>query len=67
MHASVYKCFKKGDDSKEHPFAVKIAREEDEEKILVHEGEFNIMHSLDHPYVVKSYELFVDKVKNEIH
>lgn len=32
MHASVYRCYKKDDVLKETPFAVKVSREDDEEK-----------------------------------
>lgn len=36
MHAVVYKCFKIDDIEKLNPFAVKLVREEDEEKIIAH-------------------------------
>ena len=39
-HASVYKCYKKSDTEKIEPFAVKIAREPDEEKRMAHLKEF---------------------------
>lgn len=42
MHATVYKCFKKDDINKEHPYAVKVVREQDEEKILAHKKEYEI-------------------------
>ena len=42
MHATVYKCFKLSDGNKEEPFAVKMVREEDEEKIEAHKKEFGI-------------------------
>lgn len=32
MHASVYKCFKIDDEEKTTPYAVKISKEDDEEK-----------------------------------
>jgi len=32
MHAQVYKCWKKEDNDKITPFAVKVSRENDEEK-----------------------------------
>jgi hypothetical protein len=32
MHASVYKCFKIEDVDKSAPYAVKISKEDDEEK-----------------------------------
>jgi len=42
MHATVYKCFKKDDINRENPFAVKVVREEDEEKMLANQKEFSI-------------------------
>jgi hypothetical protein len=36
MHATVYKCYLKEDLNKINPLAVKIVREEDEEKIMAH-------------------------------
>jgi predicted Ser/Thr protein kinase len=35
-HAAVYKCYKKTDIEKKAPFAVKVAREPDEERRLAH-------------------------------
>lgn len=32
MHAQVFKCFFNTDEKQEKPFAVKISREDDEEK-----------------------------------
>jgi hypothetical protein len=40
MHATVYKCYRKDDILKETPFAVKLVREDDEEKTLAHTNEF---------------------------
>ena len=42
MHSAVYKCFKKDDTEKKLPFAVKLTREDDEEKIQAHKKEFEI-------------------------
>lgn len=67
MHASVYKCYKNEDTDKRNPFAVKIVREDDEEKILAHKKEFNITHQLDHPNIVKSLEIFINNTKNQVH
>ena len=39
----MYKCFKLEDHLLEVPFAVKVVKENDEEKLLAHEKEFNIM------------------------
>jgi hypothetical protein len=36
MHATVYKCYAKEDIDRVNPLAVKVVREEDEEKIMVH-------------------------------
>ena len=47
--------------------AVKIVREEDEEKILVHQREFNIMQRLSHKNIVKSLEIYVNSIKKEVH
>jgi hypothetical protein len=48
MHAIVYKCYRIEDTNKENPFAVKMVREEDEEKIQAHKNEFEITKSLNH-------------------
>ena len=48
MHATVFKCFKRDDIDRLYPLAVKLVREEDEEKIIVHKKEFEIMHRLQH-------------------
>ena len=60
MHATVYKCFKLEDKEKVIPFAVKLVREEDEEKIMAHKNEFEITKRLNHKNIVKSYELFIN-------
>ena len=67
MHASVFKCFKLDDTAKLSPFAVKVVREDDEEKIEVHKREFQIMKNLDHSNITKARELFVNDFKKEIH
>eukprot|EP00347_Sterkiella_histriomuscorum_P015913 403355208 len=67
MHATVYKCFKLEDTKKETPLAVKVIREDDEEKIIAHRNEFKIMESLDNPHIVKGYELFINVQKKEVH
>lgn len=59
MHATVYKCYKIEDINKENPYAVKVVREEDEEKLNAHKNEFQIMKSLNHENIVKSFEIFV--------
>jgi len=65
MHAQVYKCYLKDDQSK--TFAVKISREDDEEKKMAHIKEFEITSKLDHPNVVKSLELYDNCITGEIH
>jgi len=65
MHAQVYKCFKKDDSST--PYAVKITREDDEEKKMAHIKEFEITNKLDHPNIVKSIELYDNSMTGEIH
>ena len=71
-HASVYKCFKlvnpltksekknmlTFDPYLPKPFAVKIVRDDDSEKILAHEREFEILKTLNHKNVVRAIELF---------
>lgn len=67
MHASVLKCFRKTDEEKVAPFAVKIMREDDEEKILASKKEFEITQKLNHPNIVRSIEMFVNDQKKEVH
>lgn len=43
MHATVYKCFLIDDVLREKPYAVKLVREDDEEKIIAHMDEFKII------------------------
>jgi len=54
MHATIFKCFKKDDLVKAHPFATKEIREDDEEKRLAHKKEFDITSTLDHENIIKS-------------
>lgn len=49
-----------------HPYAVKIVRDNDEEKIIAHLREFEILKTLRHPNIVCAVELFHDKFKNEV-
>lgn len=49
------------------PFAVKIVRDDDAEKIIAHEREFEILEYLHHPNVVRAVELFKDDLKGEIY
>ena len=43
MHATVYKCYKITDVAKEVPYAVKISKVSDQERVLVHQKEFTMM------------------------
>ena len=67
MHAAVYKCFLKSDEFREKTFAVKISREDDEEKKVAHKKEFEITSKLNHKNIVRSIELFDNELKGEIH
>ena len=67
MHATVYKCYKKSDDQKSEPFAVKAAREPDEEKRMAHAKEFKITHGLSHRNVIKATDYFFNELTEEIH
>ncbi|CDW90758.1 protein kinase domain containing protein [Stylonychia lemnae] len=67
MHATVFKCFKLDDIHKKEPFAVKIVRDDDDEKRQAHQNEFEIMHRLEHPNIVKGLEIFINNQKKEIH
>ncbi len=49
------------------PYAVKIVRSDDEEKIMAHVKEFEILRKLDHTNVVKAIEMFEDKAKHHIY
>lgn len=50
-----------------NPFAVKIVRDDDQEKILAHTREFEIMKQLNHPNVVKAIEIFSNGLKKEVY
>lgn len=67
MHASVYKCYLLSDVNKSNPYAVKVMREDDEEKLLAAKKEFEITKKLNHKNIVKSIELFVNDKKKEVH
>jgi len=40
MHSNVFKCFKIEDNEKLFPFAVKVTRDDDEEKKMANRNEF---------------------------
>lgn len=67
MHAIVYKCFRIEDTKQEKPYAVKVVREEDEEKIQAHKNEFEITKSLSHKNIVTALEIYVNDQRKEIH
>ena len=51
-------------DYEPHPYAVKIVRNNDEETIIAHIREFEILKSLRHPNIVSAVEIFNDKFKS---
>ena len=57
-HANIYRCYKKDDLDKSTPYAVKMIREDDDEKRLAHRKEYDITQSLDHQNIVKSHRYF---------
>lgn len=63
----MYKCFLKTDAEEKEPFAVKVSREDDEEKKQAHKKEFDITKNLRHTNVIKSIELFDNDTTGEIH
>ena len=63
MHASVFKCWKKNDVDRIHPYAVKFSRESDEEKRELIVKEYYITKGLDHKNVVRTVELFNNELK----
>jgi len=67
MHATVYRCFKHEDEDRSTPYAVKVAREDDEEKILAHKNEFKMTKNLNHRNIVKSIEMFVNDQKKLVY
>lgn len=60
MHASVFKCYHITDENKKKPLAVKVMREDDEEKLQAAKKEFEITKRLNHKNIVKSIELFIN-------
>lgn len=58
MHSEVYKCFRIDDPMEQYPMAVKVTREDDEEKIIALKKEYDLMKDLNHPCIVKSHEFF---------
>lgn len=58
---------KVGEEFEPTPFAVKIVRDDDEEKIIAHKKEFEILKKLTHPNVVGAKEIFNDPFKKEVY
>lgn len=48
-------------------YAVKIVKDDDNEKLLAHKAEFEILNKLSHNNVVRSIEIFNNELKSEIH
>jgi serine/threonine protein kinase len=48
-------------------YAVKIVRDDDNEKLKAHEREFEILSKLNHINVVKTKEIFIDEFKSIIY
>lgn len=48
-------------------YAVKIVRDDDKEKIMAHEREFEILSKLSHKNVVRSIEMFHDDFRSIIY
>ena len=65
MHSEVKQCFLKDGDDKSSPLAVKITREDDEEKKMLIEAEFTIARELNHPNLVKIHDYFENSFSGE--
>jgi serine/threonine protein kinase len=50
----------------DEPYAVKIVRDDDIEKIIAHEREFEILLPLNHINIVRAKEIFRNEFKNEV-
>jgi hypothetical protein len=67
MHSSVFRCFKVDDKLKDFPFAVKITRDDDEEKKIANRNEYKISKNLIHRNIIRSTELFENDMTGEMH
>ena len=65
MHSVVYICHPRL-GPRNHPLAVKVSREDDEEKKVAIRNEFQLTKNLDHPGVVRSVEMFENDLTGEI-
>ena len=61
----MFKCFSKADPSK--IFAVKVTRQDDEEKKRASRSEYELTKGLNHPNITKSYDIFENETYGEIH
>ena len=66
MHSSVLICYRVEDSEQQKPYAVKITRDDDEEKKIASRNEFEITRNLDHKNLIKSYELFENELTGEL-
>lgn len=66
MHSQVFKCFHNNDTNQTKPFAVKVTRENDEEKKLAHRNEYKLISQINHPNIIKSIDLFENEFSGEI-
>ena len=48
-------------------YAVKVTREDDEEKKIAIKNEYKILSELQHPNLVKALDYFENKLSGEIH
>jgi hypothetical protein len=67
MHSSVYRCYLNEDVKKSTPFAVKITRDDDEEKKIANRNEYTITKDLNHLNILKVRELIENDVSGEMH
>ena len=67
LHSSVYKCYSTLDQERQHPLAVKISRDDDEEKRAAFQREYDLLSQLSHPNVISSIEKFDNELTNETH
>jgi serine/threonine protein kinase len=67
MHSNVHKCYSVDDHNKLFPLAVKITRDDDEEKKIANRNEFEILKNLNHRNIVKCHKLFENELEGEMH
>lgn len=64
--ASVYVCYQIEDKERKKPFAVKVVREDDEERLIALKKEAAIMKGLKHENIVQTIETFENPAKGEL-